>query len=326
MSAPFEPDLSVSVGGLSLKNPIIAASGAFGYGLEMAPLCPPERLGAVIVKGLSWEPWPGNSGHRVCEAAGGLINSIGLQNIGARAFVGDKLPALKATGAVVGAGVVGRTAEEYLKSAEILAKSDIDFLELNISCPNLASEGGLSFGADPGAASDLAGRVKEAVAKYAKPLWVKLPPLVADIALLAAKVAAAGADAVSLINTLPAMAIDLESRRPLLGNVTGGLSGPPIKPVALRQVMLAAKAAGVPVVGLGGIMDGRDALEFMVAGAAAVQMGTAILADPAAPLAAIEGIRRYLLDHGISSAASMIGTLEAAPKSAACGFQGGSRG
>jgi dihydroorotate dehydrogenase (NAD+) catalytic subunit len=303
-------DLRVQVGRLSLKNPVIAASGVFGYGLDLSPFCPPERLGAVIVKGLSAEPWPGNPGHRIAESAGGLINSVGLQNMGARAFAAGPLREAKAVKAVVGANVVGRSEREYVLAAEILADSEVDFLELNISCPNLsAGGGGLSFGSDPDAAARLTSAVAAAV-KGSKPLWVKLPPLVSDIGGLARRVAGAGAEAISLINTLPALAIDLESRKPLLGNVTGGLSGPPIKPLALRQVRLASLAVDLPVVGLGGALTAADALELMVAGASAVQLGTAILMDPSSPLAIIGGMADWLAAHGIERAASLTGTLK----------------
>ncbi|MDR2455858.1 MAG: dihydroorotate dehydrogenase, partial [Deltaproteobacteria bacterium] len=270
------PDLTVAIGPLILKNPVIAASGVFGYGLELAAFCPPERLGAVIVKGLSQTPWPGNPGHRMIEAAGGLLNSIGLQNIGAEAFVSGPLKELKKTGAMVGANVIGRTVPEYAAACEVIADSDADFIELNISCPNLASDGGLSFGADPAAAARLTEAAIKAV-RGAKPLWVKLPPLTADIGGLAKKLEEAGAGALSLINTLPGLSINLETMRPQLGNVTGGLSGPPIKPLALRQVYLASRAVKIPVIGLGGVMEAEDALEFMAVGACAVQLGTAIL-------------------------------------------------
>jgi dihydroorotate dehydrogenase (NAD+) catalytic subunit len=302
------PDLSVSIGPLFLKNPVIAASGVFGYGLELAAFCPPERLGAVIVKGLSQTPWPGNPGHRMIEAAGGLLNSIGLQNIGAEAFVKGPLKELKKTGAMVGANVIGRTVPEYVAASQIIADSQTDFIELNISCPNLASEGGLSFGAD----REAAGRLTEAVVKAlqgAKPLWVKLPPLAADIQGLAKRLEEAGADALSLINTLPGLSINLETMRPQLGNVTGGLSGPPIKPLALRQVYLASRAVKIPVIGLGGVMEAEDALEFMAAGACAVQLGTAILRDPASPLKIIEDLGRWLARKGLKAVSDVTGSL-----------------
>jgi dihydroorotate dehydrogenase (NAD+) catalytic subunit len=306
-NAAAKPDLSVRIGSLGLKNPVVAAYGVFGYGLELAAFCPPERLGAIIVKGLAAEPWPGNPGPRVVEAADGLLNSVGLENMGAAAFLGSVLPLLKARGAMAGANLVGRAIGEYERAASMMAESEIDFLELNISCPNLSGEGGLSFGADP----DLAARLTRAAVKAArgKPMWVKLPPLVSDMASLAAAVEGAGASALSLVNTLPGLAVDLETRRPRLGRGPGGLSGPPLKPLALRQVWTAARAVSIPVVGLGGIMGAIDALEFMAAGASAVQLGTAILVDPASPLAVIDGISAWLEARSLPDLASVTGSL-----------------
>ncbi|MDR1546794.1 MAG: dihydroorotate dehydrogenase [Deltaproteobacteria bacterium] len=301
-------DLAVSLGPLRLKNPVVAASGTFGYGLELADLCPPARLGAVVVKGLSLTPWPGNPLPRIIETAGGLLNSIGLENIGVEAFVRQALPPLKAAGATVGANVVGRAVEEYVGATRLLAQSEVDFLELNVSCPNLASPGGLSFGADPDAAARLTAAA--VAAAEGKPLMVKLPPLVADLPLLARRVEAAGATAISLVNTLPGLAVDLETRRPKLGRGFGGLSGPPLKPLALRQTLLCARAVSVPVVGLGGAFTAEDVLEFILAGATAVQMGTAILADPTSPLKAIEGLGRWLGDHGLTGFDDLRGSLQ----------------
>jgi dihydroorotate dehydrogenase (NAD+) catalytic subunit len=245
----------------------------------------------------------------VVEAAGGLINAIGLQNMGARAFIEGPLAELKNRRAVVGANVVGRTIGEYLAATEILLGGPVDLLELNISCPNLAGPGGLSFGADPSAAAELTEAVAARVKGSGRPLWVKLPPLVSDIALLARTVEAAGADAISLINTLPGMAIDLETRRPKLGHAQGGLSGPPVKPLALRQVFLAARAVKIPVIGIGGITGPIDALEFLAAGAVAVQMGTAILVDPRSPARTIEGMAAWLEERAIPDLADVIGSL-----------------
>ncbi|MDR1657065.1 MAG: dihydroorotate dehydrogenase [Deltaproteobacteria bacterium] len=306
-----QPDLQVRIGPLVLKNPVIAASGTFGYGLELKDFCPPDRLGAVIVKGLSRTPWPGNSGHRIVEAGGGLINSIGLENMGTEAFVRKALPKLKAAGATVGANIIGHSVEEYLKAAEYLAAADIDFLELNVSCPNLSSPGGLSFGSDP----DLAARLTEQAVKYAGPVpvIVKLPPMVTDIALLAKRVEMAGAAGISLINTIPAMSVDLKTRRPILGHVTGGLSGPPIKPVALRLVMICARSVKIPVIGIGGIFTAQDALEFMLVGAAAVQMGTAVLTDPTSPLRVIKGLSAWLKAENMTSLGQLIGKLQTGP-------------
>ncbi|MDR1873095.1 MAG: dihydroorotate dehydrogenase [Deltaproteobacteria bacterium] len=303
----MRPNLTVQIGSLTLKNPLIAASGVYGYGLELADFCPPESLGAVILKGISLTPWPGNPLPRAVEAAGGLVNAIGLENMGVKAFLTKALPPLKARKAVVGANVIGRTLDDYAQLAQILAQSPVDFLELNISCPNLA-QGGLSFGSDPDQAARL---TADAVKKAGdKPVVVKLPPLVTDIALLAQKVIDAGATAISLINTVPALVINPRTRRAALGNVTGGLSGPPIKPLALRQVYLAAKAVKAPVIGLGGIFSALDAAEFIVAGATAVQIGTAILADPGSPLTILKDLFDFFSQENIPSVPSLRGTLK----------------
>ena len=292
----FDPDLTADLGFIRLKNPVIAASGTFGYGLELEAFSPPEALGAVIPKGVSLEPWPGNEGPRACESAGGLINAIGLENMGVRRFLSERLPPLKERGATVGVNILGRSAEEYRILAEELSGTDADFIELNVSCPNLRRGGGLSFGADPAAASGL---IREAVrAAGKKPVVVKLPPLVSDISLLAKTAEDSGASAVSLINSVPAMSIDVRTRRPRLGNVTGGLSGPPVKPLALRQVHLAAGSVSIPVIGLGGILTAEDALEFILADDRAVQAGAATLRNPRALLQILEGIRSFLSGTG----------------------------
>ncbi|MDR1079441.1 MAG: dihydroorotate dehydrogenase [Deltaproteobacteria bacterium] len=290
----FVPDMTVKIGPLILRNPVIAASGTFGYGLELREFCPPERLGAVITKGVSPDPWPGNPQPRAAEGAGGLINSIGLENMGVDRYLAEALPSLKAAGATVGANILGREPQDYPLLARKLADSEADFLELNISCPNLKGGGGMSFGGDP----ELAGSITRETVKAArgKPVVVKLPPLVSDITLLARRCEDAGASALSLINSLPAMAIDLHARRPKLRNVTGGLSGPPIKPLALRQVCLCARAVSIPVIGMGGIFTAEDALEFILAGASAVQVGTATLRDPRSPVFILEGIEKHLWD------------------------------
>jgi dihydroorotate dehydrogenase (NAD+) catalytic subunit len=293
-----EPNLEVDLGFLKLKNPVIAASGTFGYGLELLGFCPPEALGAVIPKGVSLEPWPGNPSPRACEASGGLINAIGLENMGVERFLKEALPPLKRRGAVVGVNVIGRTLEEYVLLSERIGGSEADFIELNISCPNLRHRGGLSFGADP----EVAGALVEASVKAAngKPVVAKLPPLVSDMAELARTVEGSGASAVSLINSVPAMSIDIDMRRPRIKNTTGGLSGPPVKPLALRQVFVAANSVSIPTIGLGGILSAEDALEFFLAGAAAVQIGTATLQDPRAPILILEGIRAHLAKTGES--------------------------
>jgi dihydroorotate dehydrogenase (NAD+) catalytic subunit len=293
----FKANLNPGLGFVDLKNPVIAASGTFGYGLELLDFSPPEELGAVIPKGLSRDPWDGNPGVRACEAAGGLINAIGLENMGIKRFLKEVLPKLKARGAVVGVNILGKTLEEYQELCEKLSDTNSDFIELNISCPNLKHKGGLSFGADPNVSSKL---IKASVQKARDvPVVVKLPPLVSDITLLAKIAEDSGAKGISLINSLPALAIDIKTKKPKLHNITGGLTGPPIKPLALRQVYLASKSVSIPVIGLGGILTAEDALEFFLAGAKAVEIGTATLVDPRAPIQIRDGIEAFLNKEGL---------------------------
>jgi dihydroorotate dehydrogenase (NAD+) catalytic subunit len=299
-------DLSVKIGPLTLKNPVIAASGVFGYGLELAEFCPPEKLGAVICKGVSLTPWPGNPGPRLTEAAGGLVNAVGLENMGVDAFIKKALGPLKAAKAVVGANLIGEKPQDYALLCQKLADTEVDFLELNISCPNLA-HGGLHFGADPLVAASLTEKAVQAA--RGKPVWVKLPPLVTDIVLLAQQVAGAGATALSLINSVPALVINAKTRRAVLGNITGGLSGVPIKPLALRQVYLCAKSVTVPVIGLGGIFTAQDAAEFIIAGATAVQMGSAVLADPRSPLTVLADLKSFLEAESLTGWEELKGSL-----------------
>ncbi|MDR2386102.1 MAG: dihydroorotate dehydrogenase [Deltaproteobacteria bacterium] len=303
-----EPDLSVKLGPLKLKNPVLAASGTFGYGLELAAFCPPQDLGAVITKGLSLKPWSGNPSPRIVEAGFGLINAIGLENVGLEAFLEKYLGPLKKTGAVVGANVLGQSQSDYVALTERLSQSQVDFIELNVSCPNLQHPGGLSFGSD---ALSLAQITKNSVkAANDKPIVVKLPPLVTDIVSLAKIAQDNGASAVSLINSLPALSINLESRQANLANGPGGLSGPPIKPLALRQVALCAQALAIPVIGLGGIMDHLDALEFIVAGAEAVQIGTGLLVDPTLPVQMVSDLAKYLAQNNLKNLGEIRGTLK----------------
>ena len=301
-----EPNLKVSLGPLELKNPVMTASGTFGYGLELAKFCPPEKLGAVITKGVSLNPWTGNASPRLAEAASGVLNAIGLENMGVDAFISNALPPLKMAGAVVVANILGHSPEEYGLLAARLTHSDVDMLEVNISCPNVAC-GGLAFGAEPASAAEVTAAVRENAG--GKPFMVKLTPLASDIAAVAVAIEKAGATAISLINTIPAMSIDLDRRRPRLANVVGGLSGPAVKPVALRQVWQVAGAVKIPVVGLGGISSAQDALEFILAGATAVQIGTATLADPRAPVIIIDGIRQWLINEGLEDIGQLKGTL-----------------
>lgn len=301
-----EPSLVTPLGPLELKNPVMSASGTFGYGLELSSFCPPQALGMVLTKGLSRHPRPGNPSPRMAETPAGLLNAIGLENIGVEAFISNALPPLKATGALVGANILGNTVEEYALLAAHLASTDVDMIEVNVSCPNVAS-GGLSFGSDPSCVAEITAAVAESL--KGKPFMVKLSPLVPDIVTLARAAEANGATAISLINTLPAMAVDLKKRKPKLANIIGGLSGPAIKPIALRQVWQVASAVKIPVVGLGGIATARDALEFIVVGATAVQVGTATMIDPRTPLKIIQGIKEWMELEGIKNLDELRGTL-----------------
>lgn len=302
-----EPSLKVQLGPLELKNPVMTASGTCGYGLELKKFCPPEELGAVVAKGVSLKPWPGNDSPRMAETAGGLLNAIGLENIGLTAFVEEALPALKATGATVAANILGHSPEEYGRLAAGLAQSPVDLIEVNVSCPNVAC-GGLAFGSDPGAVAEVTRAVKENCGSV--PFMIKLSPQASDVVAVARAAEAGGAAAVSLINTIPGLAVDLERRRPRLANVVGGLSGPAVKPVALRQVWQCAQALSIPVVGLGGIASARDALEFILVGATAVQVGTATLVDPRAPINIINGLRQWLAREGLKDLAELRGALK----------------
>ena len=300
-------DLTTQIGPIKLPNPVLAASGTFGYGLEFEDFVDLSRIGAVVVKGLSLEPWGGNRPPRVIETASGMLNSIGLQNIGMAAFAADKLPRLRELGARVIVNFWGETTEQYAELAGRLGELEgLIALEANISCPN-HERGGIHFGTDPGTVRELTAAVRKATAL---PLIVKLSPNVTDIRPIAIAAQEGGADAVSLINTLTGMAVDLESRRPVLGGVTGGLSGPAIKPVALRMVWEAAGAVEIPVIGMGGIATGRDALEFMMVGATAVQVGTATFADPSAPIRIIAEMSAALDELGLKSASEIVGTIQ----------------
>lgn len=298
MTPSGAPDLAARVGDLVLKNPVMAASGTFGYGLEFAPFYDISRLGAVIVKGLSLLPTRGNPPQRIVETPAGMLNAIGLQNIGVERFIADVAPRLEAAGAVFVANVYGRTVEEYEAVARRLSDlPSLAAIELNASCPNV-KEGGIAFGSTPEGLSGLTRRVRSATGK---PLWVKLSPNVTDIGLMARSAEEAGADGVTLVNTLLGMAVDPRTRRPLLANVTGGLSGPAIKPVALRMVWEACKAVKIPVIGIGGIQTALDALEFLLVGAAAVQVGTANFRNPNACMEIIEGIREFMVREKLGS-------------------------
>jgi dihydroorotate dehydrogenase (NAD+) catalytic subunit len=304
---PNGPDLSVTVAGIPLKNPIIAASGTFGYGVEFEDVVHLDRLGGFVVKGLSREPMIGNPPPRLWETAAGMLNAIGLQNIGAAAFLEEKLPKLRQIkNTVVIANVFGYTREDYERTIEILNDGEgIAAYELNVSCPN-TTEGGLQFGSDPRSLDEVVSTAKRAARR---PLIVKLSPNVTSIALMAHVAQEAGADAISLINTFVAMAIDPDTRKPRIANVTAGLSGPAIKPIAVRMVYDAAHAVNIPVIGMGGISTAADVVEFMLAGATAVQIGTASYWDPCATEKIVDELKRWCDDHDVTRLAELIGGM-----------------
>jgi dihydroorotate dehydrogenase (NAD+) catalytic subunit len=306
-------DLSVSFAGLTFKNPIIAASGTFGYGVEFEDIVALPRLGGFVVKGLSREPMPGNPPPRMFETAAGMLNAIGLQNIGARAFVEEKLPALrKVKNIQVIANVFGYTTREYEETIQVLNEGEgIAAYELNVSCPN-TKHGGISFGSDPLSLEEVVYSAKRVAAR---PLIVKLSPNVTSIPRMARVAADAGADAISLVNTFVAMAIDAKTRRPRISNVTAGLSGPAIKPIALRMVYEAAHAVEIPVIGMGGITTGEDVVEFMLAGAAAVQVGTANYFDPCATERVVGDIEKWCIENRVRKITDLIGGLDTSPTS-----------
>jgi dihydroorotate dehydrogenase (NAD+) catalytic subunit len=298
--------LATTLCGIQLRNPIIAASGTFGYGIEFERLVKLDALGGLVVKGLSREPIEGNPEPRLWETRGGMINSVGLQNIGVRAFVKDKLPHLAKFKTAVFANVFGCTTEDYAEVARVLEDAPgIAGYELNVSCPN-TRHGGIFFSSDPGLLAEVVAAVR-IVAK--RPLIVKLSPNVAQIEPLAKAAEAAGADAISLVNTFVALAIDARTRRPRIGAGFGGLSGPAIKPIALRMVHQAAKAVKIPVVGMGGIATGEDAAEFLIAGATAVEVGTATFWDPAAPVRIARELGEFLKREKIERVSELVGTL-----------------
>ena len=300
------PDLTVNIAGLRMKNPVMTASGTFGYGREYQPFFDLNQLGALVTKGLSLKPLAGNPPPRICETSGGMMNAIGLENVGVKAFIRDKLPFLAGLEIPVIVNILGHSLKEYPEVARRLnGQPGIAALEINISCPNVA-RGGLAFGADPKLAAKVVSTVRQATTL---PLITKLTPQVTDIGLIARAVEEAGSDALSLINTLPAMAVDIHTRKSNLGRISGGLSGPAIKPVALRLVYQAAQAVKIPVIGLGGIRTAEDALEFLIVGAKAVQIGTANFIRPTAGLEIIEGIGRFLTEQGIPKIDDLIGSL-----------------
>jgi dihydroorotate dehydrogenase (NAD+) catalytic subunit len=292
--SPADVDLSVAIGTLRFRNPILAASGTFGYGLEFAHLVDLNRLGGLVTKGLSLQPIEGAPAPRLCETPSGMLNAVGLQNVGVRAFVEKILPELRKFDVPVIANVFGHCQEDYVEVIRILEDADgLAGYELNISCPNV-KKGGLQFGNDRAAGAEVTRAARKVAVK--RPLWVKLSPLVADIGLMAKAVAAEGADALTVANTYPAMAVDHRTRKSRLGNLTGGLSGPAIRPITLRLVWEACKAVETPVVGLGGVETASDVLDYVLMGATAVQVGTASFTDPQASQRLEADLRRPLFD------------------------------
>ncbi len=302
-----QPDLRVTIGGLELPNPVMTASGTFGYGEEFASYVNLHRLGAVVVKGISLQPRAGNPPPRIVETACGMLNAIGLENVGVDRFLSEKLPYLRRANARVVVNVLGDSIDDYRALAERLSDAEgISALEINISCPNV-KKGGVAFGTD----AKMARAVTEAVRNATRlPVIVKLSPNVTDITAIASAAADGGADAVSLINTLLGMAIDIRSRRPRLANVVGGLSGPAVKPVALRMVWQVARTVSIPVVGIGGITSAEDAIEFLIAGATAVEVGTANFINPRATEEILAGLIAYLKEHRLASVRELIGSLQ----------------
>jgi len=301
-------DLSVNIAGVTFKNPVIAASGTFGNGKEYSGIIDLSLLGGICTKGLTLNPRKGNKGVRIWETPSGLLNSIGLENIGINAFVEKDLPFLKETGSVIIANLSGGESNEYVKGAEILNKSSVDMIELNISCPNV-KVGGMAYGLDSGTAAALVSAVRRVISN--KPLIVKLSPNAPNLSAVALACLNSGADALSLVNTIKAMAIDTVTRKPVFNNVSAGLSGPAIKPIALRMVWElfdALKEDGklkIPIIGLGGIADTNDALEFLMAGAAAVQVGSATFANPFAMIEIITGLQNYMSANKMTNIANI---------------------
>ena len=306
--SPNGPDLSVNIAGIELKNPIIAASGTFGYGVEFEDVVHLAKLGGFVVKGLSKEPMIGNPPPRLWETAAGMLNAIGLQNIGAQAFLEEKMPRLRQIkDIVVMANVFGYAREDYERTIEILNEGEgIAAYELNVSCPNTA-HGGLQFGSDPRSLDEVVTTAKRV---SRRPLIVKLSPNVTSIAQMAYVAQESGADALSLVNTFVAMAIDPETRKPRIANVTAGLSGPAIKPIAVRMVYDAAHAVKIPVIGMGGISTPEDVVEFMLAGATAVEIGTASYWDPCATEKIVDGVQDWCRERHISRLADLIGGMQ----------------
>jgi dihydroorotate dehydrogenase (NAD+) catalytic subunit len=301
------PNLAVEIAGIQLRNPVMPASGTFGYGEEYAPFLDLEKIGAIVTKGLSLKPRAGNPTPRIAETISGMLNAIGLQNVGIDAFIKYKMPFLRTVNTPVIANFFGNTIEEYGEVARRLNDiPEVAGAELNISCPNV-KQGGIVFGTDPRAASEVVTLVRK---NLQKPLIVKLTPNVTDITVVARAVEEAGADAISCINTITGMSVDVHTRKPRIANRTGGLSGPAIRPIAVRMVHQVVQTVAVPVIGIGGIVRPMDALEFLIVGARAVQVGTANFVDPTAMLSIIEGIEEFCIEEGIDDIHQLIGSLK----------------
>lgn len=299
-------DLTVNIGSLKLKNPVMTASGTFGYGEEYAEFVDLNMLGAVVVKGISLEPMQGNPPPRICETACGMLNAIGLQNVGLKSFLKDKLPYLKNFDTKIIVNILGKNIQEYVRLSKSLDDAGVDAIELNVSCPNV-KKGGIAFGTNKKMLAKLITKVKQSVSRAT--VIAKLSPNVSNIPDFAKTAEDSGSDAISLINTIPGMAIDIETRRPKLANITGGLSGPAIKPIALRMVWEASGAVGIPVIGVGGIINADDAIEFMLAGASAIQVGTGNFLNPQATVEIIAGLQNYLKRKAIHDIKRVIGSI-----------------
>lgn len=300
-------DLSVTLGAVRLRNPVMLASGCCGYGMDMEPHLDLNRLGGICLKGLSMAGSEGNRPPRIWETQGGMINAIGLQNVGVPAFLHEKAPKLRHYGTAFVANFYGHTVDQYVEAARALGEEPaLAALEMNISCPNI-QEGGIQFGTDPASVYKVTKACRDVTKK---PLWVKLSPNAADVTATAKAAQDAGADALTCINTIPAMAIDVERREFRISNKIGGLSGPALKPIAVRIVYLVTKAVTIPVVGIGGVATAADALEFLLAGAKAVQVGTALFVDPQCPYTILSGIEDYCLRHGFPSVESLVGQIK----------------
>lgn len=300
-------DLSVTIGNLNLKNPVMTASGTFGYGEEYAEFLDLNQIGALVLKGISLKPMEGNPAPRICETPCGMLNAIGLQNVGLKKFVTEKLPYLRNLDTKIIVNILGHSIQEYVKLARALNETGVDGIELNVSCPNV-KKGGMAFGTDQRSLAKLITAVKKAVSNSI--LITKLSPNVSSIPAFAKIAEDAGSNAISLINTLPALSIDIETRMPRLANITGGLSGPAIKPIALRMVWEASQAVRIPVIGIGGILNASDAIEFMLAGASAVQVGTGNFLNPMATVEIIGGLSAYLKRKHMHAVRDIIGSMK----------------